>query len=1045
MKFVCFFVATQLQQKNTRIIKKGGIHLDNLTNQTLKDRYVIGQFIGSGAMADVYKVWDKQRSVHLALKLLHEDLAEDAVFLKRFKREGLTLEKLQHPNIVRYYGLEQEDMHAFILMDFIDGMTLRSEIFRQRGTALSSKRIMEIMRPLCGASHYAHRQGYVHCDIKPSNIMTRVDGTVVLMDFGISYMTESATTTTLVGAGTPGYMSPEQIRGEKPQLSSDIYSLGVVLYEMMTGGERPFTGERAQFAGSAAEKIRWEQINLEPFSLPEKNAQVTPKLEAVVRKCLSLNPADRYADAMQLLSALQKALRGVQLGQDYQPVQVSQAPVNAETTVPPSNPAQPIPNPAPPKEPIPVPIKAPQKRAAPSKWLWAGALLVVAASLILLIPKVSLNTFILPAAPASVTPVVSSPTLAVSALAVVLPTEVPTLAASITPSPTPLRANSSSTPKVSSNLPKISVENVKSLKETSRLGRGSAEQAIWSPDGQTIAVASSTGIYFYDANSLAQVNFLNTASWIKQIQFGAQGQTIASLDTAGKISMWQVSNGRQIFTLNANKNAVFSISPDGKYLAYFHDASIDLLDASNGAKVKAQPMCCQNGEVYDLIFAPNSQYLATAGRMGLIYVWSIEYWGVYRAFEVPNVPISTISFSPDGTSIASGQKAGDSVVHNWDIYTKAEKPKFKGDYQADFVLYRSNDQIIYAYPTGGIQVWDLNKQQQVLKIENTSSIASLAVSPEAAHKYLLVVSKDMRVRIWDLDTGKVAKSIDHYAGPITSLAEDTTGRYLAASGLPGIIQLWDRDSGQESIIDTGQNAAIRVLKFSPDGKTLVSGGDDQIVHLWDLQSRQPKVISNFKTGAIHSLAFDKDGRLIAAGDSQGMIVIWDALSGNQVTTFHESGSNSPVRALAFNDDGRYIAATSEDGVIRVWDLKASQMLNVIRFNEAPGETPPLLFGGDVLASASNNNVLLWNISGWKKGNSFRAGSIGDFSPDLRLFAYARAGSGSNITFLDLSNGNELTSFFVSPASITHVLYGYDGKSVYIGGEDGAVRIWNLKP
>ena len=210
--------------------------MNNLIGKIIKDRYVIHEFVGTGANADVYKVWDEKRSVYLALKLLHEDLAEDAVFLRRFTREGTTLEKLQHPNIVRYYGLEHEDTYAFILMDFIDGMTFRSEIFRQRGTSLSSARIVEIMGQLCGALNYAHRQGFVHCDIKPSNIMTQSDGLVVLTDFGISYMTESATTTTMVGAGTMGYMSPEQIRGEKPKSLADIYSLGVVLFEMMTGG-----------------------------------------------------------------------------------------------------------------------------------------------------------------------------------------------------------------------------------------------------------------------------------------------------------------------------------------------------------------------------------------------------------------------------------------------------------------------------------------------------------------------------------------------------------------------------------------------------------------------------------------------------------------------------------------------------------------------------------------------------------------------------------------------------------------------------------------
>ena len=253
--------------------------------------------------------------------------------------------------------------------------------------------------------------------------------------------------------------------------------------------------------------------------------------------------------------------------------------------------------------------------------------------------------------------------------------------------------------------------------------------------------------------------------------------------------MWEVNGGRQIFALNAEKNTIIAISPDGKYLAYIQEGSIELLDANSGKKIKPDPLCCQNGEITSLTFSSNSNYLASAGRMGVVYVWSIEYWGVYRAFEVQKVPIGSISFSPDGASIASGQQAGDSVIHNWDIYTKDEKPKIKGDYQADFVLYRSNEQLIYAYPTGSIQVWDLKNQQQITKLNNTASITSLSVSPDLIHKYLLVVTKDMRIQIWDLESGKVFKSIEHYIGPITSLTQDPTGQFLAASGLPGIIQL----------------------------------------------------------------------------------------------------------------------------------------------------------------------------------------------------------------------------------------------------------------
>src|SRR5512136_688550 len=134
--------------------------MSNLIGQTLLSRYRVDDFIGRGAMADVYKVWDQRRTAYLAMKLLREDLAMDTIFLRRFRREAQALAKLQHPHIVRFYGLEEDDLLAFILMDFIDGITLQQEI-RMARRPLPLSRVLEVMRPVCSALHFAHGQGMV--------------------------------------------------------------------------------------------------------------------------------------------------------------------------------------------------------------------------------------------------------------------------------------------------------------------------------------------------------------------------------------------------------------------------------------------------------------------------------------------------------------------------------------------------------------------------------------------------------------------------------------------------------------------------------------------------------------------------------------------------------------------------------------------------------------------------------------------------------------------------------------------------------------------
>ncbi len=274
----------------------------NTIPQLIANRYRVESFLGKGGMAEVYKVWDMERNVHLAMKVLHADLAEDRVFLRRFKREAQTLATLQHPNIVRFYGLEQDDDLVFMLMDYVEGTTLRKEVFQAKA-ALSLERIQEVMRSVCAALYYAHKSGFVHCDVKPANIMIHSNGIVYVSDFGISRMTE-ASTATMVGAGTPAYMSPEQIKGDDPTPQMDIYALGIVLFEMLTGGERPFTGENAKTTGTTSEKVRWEQLRIAAPPPSSYNPAITPSMDAIVLKCLDKTPANRYLSAMDLYGDL---------------------------------------------------------------------------------------------------------------------------------------------------------------------------------------------------------------------------------------------------------------------------------------------------------------------------------------------------------------------------------------------------------------------------------------------------------------------------------------------------------------------------------------------------------------------------------------------------------------------------------------------------------------------------------------------------------------------------------------------------------------------
>ena len=191
-----------------------------------------------------------------------------------------------------------------LLMEYVEGTTLRKEIF-ETDTPFSMERVLEVIQPVTAALHYAHQSGIVHCDVKPANIMLHKNGNILVADFGISRMSESATVT-MAGAGTPAYMSPEQITGDMPTPQMDIYALGIILFELLTGGERPFTGEHAGFTATTAEKIRWEQRNREAPSPCKYNPSISPALEKVVLTCLQKDPSTRYKTAVDVYTILKK-------------------------------------------------------------------------------------------------------------------------------------------------------------------------------------------------------------------------------------------------------------------------------------------------------------------------------------------------------------------------------------------------------------------------------------------------------------------------------------------------------------------------------------------------------------------------------------------------------------------------------------------------------------------------------------------------------------------------------------------------------------------
>jgi eukaryotic-like serine/threonine-protein kinase len=329
---------------------------ERLDTGTIVDgRYRIVSRLGSGGMADVYCAEDLQLGRQVALKVLYRRFAEDQEFVERFRREASSAAGLQHQHVVSVYDRGEWDGTYWIAMEYLEGRSLKRVI--QEEGPLAPERAVDLAIQILRAARFAHRRGVIHRDLKPHNVIVDDEGRAKVTDFGIARAGASDMTQTGSIMGTAQYLSPEQAQGHAVSAQSDIYSVGIILYEMLTG--------RVPFEGESAVTIALKQVSEQPVAPSQLNAAVSPQLEAVVMRALAKDPAARYPDADAFIAALQ--------GQE-----VPAAPPTDATAIA----AAPLPPPAPvlarePVTPAPPPPLDPDEEGS-RWWAWLLALLVVA-------------------------------------------------------------------------------------------------------------------------------------------------------------------------------------------------------------------------------------------------------------------------------------------------------------------------------------------------------------------------------------------------------------------------------------------------------------------------------------------------------------------------------------------------------------------------------------------------------------------------------------------------------------------------------------------
>ena len=274
----------------------------------LGGRYQVGELLGYGGMAEVHRGRDLRLGRDVAIKMLRTDLARDATFQERFRREAQNSAALNHPAIVAVYDTGEEisstgEKLPFIVMEFVNGRTLKEVLAQEQ--RLQPRRALEIIADICAALEFSHRHGIIHRDIKPGNVMITQNGQVKVMDFGIARaLASGATTMTQTSAviGTAQYLSPEQARGEAVDARSDVYAAGCVLFELLVG--------HPPFVGDSPVSVAYQHVREDPRAPSEINPEVPRDVDAIVLKALAKNPMNRYQSAQEMRADALRAVSG---------------------------------------------------------------------------------------------------------------------------------------------------------------------------------------------------------------------------------------------------------------------------------------------------------------------------------------------------------------------------------------------------------------------------------------------------------------------------------------------------------------------------------------------------------------------------------------------------------------------------------------------------------------------------------------------------------------------------------------------------------------